>query len=102
MNESQEMARRWQRYRELSDEIKYQARVRKDALQECVDALRKISPEDLELLEKDFPQIKSVASVTIEQLMDADGAALNQLRVAYAELSKTVDRWLEYYEGAIE
>lgn len=102
MNESQEMARRWQRYRELSDEIKYQARVRKDALQECINSIRKISPEDVELLSKDFPQIESITSLSLEQLMDSEGTALQQLRVAYSELSKIVDRWLDYYEGAIK
>lgn len=102
MSKEQDMAQRWQKYRELSDEIKYQARVRREAFQECVTALQKITASEYQLLAKEFPQIAAIKDITLEQLLDPESKALNQLDVAYAELTKAVDGWLAYYEGVLK
>lgn len=89
------------RYNSLVNEVTYTQRKRKEEAEKAVEALHRISDEDIELLKKYVPAIEDVTKFTVEQLLENTHGECEQVNALYSKLANLLDGWLKHYEDAL-
>lgn len=91
----------FKRYTKLTTEIEIAKRKREEEATKLLNALRKISKDDVELLKKYVPQLEDITRFTSEQLLNNRNGELDAVASVYESLTNILDSWLRSYEDSL-
>lgn len=90
------------RLQNLETEVKLIQRRQEEEAAKAESALKRITPQQVELLKGVVPEIAVVVNYTAEDILANNNGEVNMIRSVFSRMINYVSSRLEYYEAGLE